>query len=41
MHKTAQCVFGNVENLNRINVVPTRNPEAPQMMNTRGGPNTL
>ena len=41
MHKSGEYVLGNVGNLERINVVPTMIPEAPQMMNTCGEPNTL
>ena len=41
MHKSGEWCWETLENLKRMNVVPTAMPEAPQMMNTRGGPNTL
>ncbi len=41
MHNSGECVLGNLGNLKTMNVVPTTIPKAPQMINTRGGPNAL
>ena len=41
MHKSDECVLGNLGNLKRMNVVPTTTPETPQVMNTRAEPKDL
>ena len=41
MHKSDECVLENLGNLKRLNVVPTTNPETPQVMNTCAEPKAL
>ncbi len=41
MHKSDECMLGNLGNLKRMKVVPKTTPETPQMMNTRAERNAL
>ncbi len=41
MHKSDECVWGNIGNLEEAELCPTTTPETPQMMNTRAELNAL
>lgn len=41
MHKSRECVLGNLGKSEANECCPHTISEAPQMMNTCGGPNTL